>query len=104
MREVKKDAANTEAFFINICDGEPCFTDGNGFNYGGTEAKLHSKKQMDRMMSFGITTLNYFIGAVYGFRSFQQTYPVNSFHLESADEIQKIVKVMNSNLLHSANH
>ena len=104
MREVKKDAANTEAFFINICDGEPCFTDGNGFNYGGTEAKLHSKKQMDRMMSFGITTLNYFIGGVYGFRSFQQTYPVNSFHLESADEIQKIVKVMNSNLLHSANH
>lgn len=104
MREVKKDAANTEAFFINICDGEPCFSNMNGVRYGGTEAKLHSKKQMDRMMAFGITTLNYFIGGLRGFRDFQQTYPINSFHLESANEIQKIVKVMNSNLLRSANH
>ena len=104
MKEVKKDSANTDAFFINICDGEPCYTDNNYIRYGGTEAKQHSKKQIDRMMSFGINTLNYFIGGKYGFRAFKTTYPVNSFHLESANEIQNIVKVMNSNLLRSANH
>jgi hypothetical protein len=104
MKEVKKDSANTDAFFINICDGEPCYTDNNHIQYGGTEAKQHSKKQIDRMMSFGINTLNYFIGGKYGFRAFKTTYPVNSFHLESANEIQNIVKVMNSNLLRSANH
>jgi hypothetical protein len=105
MKEVKKDSANTDAFFINICDGEPCFSDRTyTINYGGTEAKQHSKKQIDRMMSFGINALNYFIGSNNGFREFQKTYPANSFHLESADEIQNIVKVMNSNLLRSANY
>jgi hypothetical protein len=102
MNEVKKDAANTDAFFINLCDGQPYFSN-NEISYGGDPAVRHSKKQADRMKNYGINFLTYYIGSVGGFNDLKRTYPTDSYHLNSADEVTKIVKVLNSNLLKTAN-
>jgi len=102
MNEVKKDAANTDAFFINLCDGQPYFHN-NEIRYNGDPAVRHSKKQADRMKNYGINFLTYYIGSVSGFNDLKKTYPTDSYHLNSADEVTKIVKVLNSNLLKTAN-
>jgi len=102
MNEVKKDAANTDAFFINLCDGQPYFSN-TEISYSGEPAVRHSKKQADRMKNYGINFLTYYIGSVSGFKDLKRTYPTDSYHLNSADEVTKIVKVLNSNLLKTAN-
>lgn len=98
MREIKKSSANTEAFFINLCDGQPYFSTHN-MSYSGDYAKQHSKRQTDRMMQNGINVLTYYIGSHGGYESLKQTYPINCFHLNSASEITKIVRVLNGSLL-----
>lgn len=98
MRDIKKSSANTDAFFINLCDGQPYFSTSN-MSYSGDYAKKHSKTQTDRMMQNGINVLTYYIGSLGGYNDLKQTYPINCFHLNDASEITKIVRVLNGNLL-----
>lgn len=101
MRDIKKSSANTDAFFINLCDGQPYFNH-NQISYSGDYARKHSKTQTDRMMKNGINVLTYYIGSVGGYNDLKQTYPVNCFHLNTASEITKVVRVLNGNLLKRA--
>lgn len=101
MRDIKKSSANTDAFFINLCDGQPYFSTSN-MSYSGDYAKQHSKRQTDRMMQSGINVLTYYIGSLGGYNDLKQTYPVNCFHLNNASEVTKIVRVLNGNLLKRA--
>lgn len=101
MRDIKKSSANTDAFFINLCDGQPYFSTSN-MSYSGDYAKQHSKRQTDRMMQSGINVLTYYIGSVYGYNDLKKTYPINCFHLNNASEVTKIVRVLNGNLLKRA--
>ena len=98
-------AQNTDAYFINICDGEPYlqYTSTTGqFNYQGTEARRHSREQMKRMEAGGIKFITYFIGNEHGFESVKECYGENSVRLGDAGEVQKIAKTMNNRLLSSA--
>jgi hypothetical protein len=102
MKDTIQKSANTEAYFINICDGEPYmqYSSGNGsFQYQGEKAQNHSKKQMQRMEQNGIKFITYFIGSSYDFEKVEQCYGKNSVHLQRADEIGKITQVMNKKLL-----
>ena len=102
MKDTIQKSANTEAYFINICDGEPYmqYSSGNGsFHYQGENAQNHSKKQMQRMEQNGIKFITYFIGSSYDFEKVEQCYGKNSVHLQRADEIGKITQVMNKRLL-----
>lgn len=100
MGEIIKQSANTDAYFINLCDGQPFMTnDKTRFYYRGNSAQLHSRKQVDRMRAHGINVLTYFIGSAYEFRDVVKTYKTNCVHLNSADDIPKVVKAMNTELL-----
>jgi hypothetical protein len=101
MRDIKRSSANTDAFFINLCDGQPYFSTSN-MSYSGDYAKQHSKRQTDRMMQSGINVLTYYIGSLGGYNDLKKTYPINCFHLNNASEVTKIVRVLNGNLLKRA--
>jgi hypothetical protein len=102
MKDTIQKSSNTEAYFINICDGEPymIYSAGNGsFDYQGDKARQHSKKQMQRMEQNGIKFITYFIGSRHDFDSVEKCYGKNSVHLQRADEIGVITKTMNKRLL-----
>ena len=102
MKDTIQKSANTEAYFINICDGEPYmnYSSGNGsFDYGGPKAQAHSKKQMQRMEQNGVKFITYFIGSKYDFEAVEKCYGKNAVLLQRADEIGVITKTMNKKLL-----
>jgi cobalamin biosynthesis protein CobT len=99
--EVMKSSVNTDAYFINLCDGEPC-AEYNGFKYSGDEAKEHSRRQVDKMKQRGVNIMNYFFGDQYEYSKFLKTYPKNSYMLKNAEEVNSIVKIMNRELLSGA--
>jgi hypothetical protein len=102
MKDTIQKSANTEAYFINICDGEPYmnYSSGNGsFDYGGPKAQAHSRKQMQRMEQNGVKFITYFIGSRYDFEAVEKCYGKNAILLQRADEIGVITKTMNKKLL-----
>jgi hypothetical protein len=102
MKDTIQKSANTEAYFINICDGEPYmnYQSSNGsFEYGGAKAQAHSKKQMQRMEQNGVKFITYFIGSRHDFAAVEKCYGKNAVLLQRADEIGVITKTMNKKLL-----
>jgi hypothetical protein len=102
MKDTTQKSANTEAYFINICDGEPYmnYQSSNGsFEYGGAKAQAHSKKQMQRMEQNGVKFITYFIGSRHDFAAVEKCYGKNAVLLQRADEIGVITKTMNKKLL-----
>ena len=106
MKDIYKESTNTDAFFINLCDGQPYLQKELGkhqtFRYTGQPAKDHSRKQIDRMRSHGINVLTYFIGGQYDFREVLECYNTNCFRLANAEELNTVVKSMNGELLSAA--
>ncbi len=102
MKDTIQKSSNTEAYFINICDGEPYmnYSSSNGsFEYGGPKAQAHSRKQMQRMEQNGVKFITYFIGSRYDFEAVEKCYGKNAVLLQRADEIGVITKTMNKKLL-----
>lgn len=102
MKETLAMAQNTDAYFINICDGEPYLqysSSGGMFQYQGTEARKHSREQMKRMEAGGVKFITYFIGNRYDFEKVQECYADRAIHLETAGEVHKIATTMNKRLL-----
>ena len=102
MKDTIQKSANTEAYFINICDGEPYmnYVSSSGqFIYSGPQAQNHSKKQMQRMEQNGVKFITYFIGSKYDFEAVEKCYGKNAVLLQRADEIGVITKTMNKRLL-----
>ena len=60
MNEIVKSAQGKDMYFINLCDGEPGYGDGN-FSYGGDYAITHTAAQVTKMRKAGIKVLGYFI-------------------------------------------
>lgn len=60
MKDIVSMANGKEAFFINICDGEPGYSDRN-ISYGGEYAIHHTATQVKKMNNAGIKTLAYFV-------------------------------------------
>jgi hypothetical protein len=60
MKELLDMSNGKEAFFINICDGEPGYSDRN-ISYGGEYAVMHTAAQIKKMNAVGIKTLGYFV-------------------------------------------
>ena len=103
MNDIYKESTNTDAFFINLCDGQPFMSKEigklNGFRYAGQSAQDHSRRQVDRMRSHGINVLTYFIGRKYDFEEVLKCYKTNCHHLANAEELNKVVQSMNAELL-----
>ena len=60
MKEVIKDSNGKDAYFINISDGEPGYSD-NNMSYGGEYALAHTAAQVNKMKKAGIKVLSYFV-------------------------------------------
>ena len=103
MNDIYKESTNTDAFFINLCDGQPYMSKEiskyNLFRYAGQPAQDHSRRQVDRMRSHGINVLTYFIGRKYDFEDVLKCYKTNCHHLANAEELNKVVQSMNAELL-----
>ena len=50
-----------DSYFLNICDGEPSFSN-DQCSYGGTNALLHTKKMVNQIKDMGIQVMSYFVG------------------------------------------
>ena len=98
-REIKMKSRNTDAYFINICDGEPYMNYDSSFYYSGYAAQEHCRKQMTRMEHEGVKFITYYIGSSSGFRPVEQCYGNNAHHLTSPHEVHSIARSMNKKLL-----
>lgn len=103
MNDIYKESTNTDAFFINLCDGQPymqkSISKNQNFRYTGQPAQDHSRRQVDRMRSHGINVLTYFIGNKYDFQDVLNCYKTNCHHLANSEELNKVVQSMNTELL-----
>lgn len=98
VKEMIGHSRNADAYFINICDGEPWMSFGSR-NYGGAQAQKHTKQQMQKMEGAGIKFIAYFIGGEHDFKPVKNCYGNNAHRLSSANEINAIAKAMRSKLM-----
>ena len=64
MKHLPKCDVNSENYFINISDGEPCFnivTSTSHVSYTGTSAAQHTRKQVQKIISSGYKVISYFV-------------------------------------------
>lgn len=64
MKHVTKCDVESENYFINISDGEPCFmiaTTNGSYSYSGSAAAQHTRKQVSKITSSGYKVISYFI-------------------------------------------
>lgn len=58
--EIIKSSQGKDSYFINLCDGEPGYSDAN-IQYGGDYAVEHTRTQVNKMRKAGIKILAYFV-------------------------------------------
>jgi hypothetical protein len=108
MKEILASANGKEAFFINICDGEPGFSayqSGEYCPYHGDFATAHTKKQVDKMREAGIKVLAYFIddrpvdstAENKSFNNFKRMYGKDSEHID-VDNLTQLSRSLNNML------
>ena len=103
MGEIQSMSKNTDAYFINLCDGEPYYSHlvGNdNVEYFGLKAQAHCSQQMRKMEAMGINFTTYFIGDErYTFDKVRVCYGSNAHQIKSPSDIHDVAKKLNKNLL-----
>jgi hypothetical protein len=64
MKHLPKCDVNSENYFINISDGEPCFnivTSTSNVSYTGASAAQHTRKQVQKIITSGYKVISYFV-------------------------------------------
>lgn len=105
----------TESYFINFSDGEPCFTFNNlqlntgVLYYNGEKAANHTKKQVSKIRKNGYNVISYFI--TYGQNSYNDRSSVLFRTMYGSDanfidvkSLNQIVKTLNGKLLNSVDN
>jgi hypothetical protein len=85
-----------DSYFLNICDGEPTFSN-QQCSYGGRNALLHTKKMVGQIKDMGIQVMSYFVGgSSYSSSSdnFKTMYGSDSRFID-VKQIVPIIKTMN---------
>jgi hypothetical protein len=59
-KQLLKDSQGRDMYFINISDGEPCYSNSD-LQYYGPQAEAHTKAQVDKLRGAGIKVLSYFV-------------------------------------------
>ena len=91
--EVIRNAAGTDAIFMNFSDGAPSMTvstNGGGcYQYNGKAAYDHTAKQMHAFRNAGIQIISYFIAdGRYGLEAFKQMYGVDAEFISPSNIIE----------------
>jgi hypothetical protein len=107
MSEIISQSRNNDAYFINLCDGQPYMLysarNSTTFLYNGSAAQKHSKQQMKKMQRNGIKFLTYFIQSGWSggrdWTEVKECYGDNAVRISSSNEITSIAKSINTKLL-----
>jgi hypothetical protein len=95
-------APDTDSYFLNFSDGQPCYSNKN-IHYYSHQAAGHTKKQVVAMRNNGVKVLSYFISN-HGGRSqddleiFRMMYGKDSAFIDVTD-VTMVAKTMNSKFL-----
>jgi nitric oxide reductase activation protein len=65
MKHFVESNKDMDSYLLNICDGEPTFSN-QQCTYGGENAVLHTKKMVNQIREMGINVMAYFVGSDYG--------------------------------------
>jgi hypothetical protein len=113
MRVVPKSADDTDSYFINISDGEPCFhffaADTQTYvAYNGESAAQHTRKQVKKIREMNYHVLSYFISqnecmSNESRNAFKTMYGNDSVFI-NVNNINQIVNTLNKKLLESVDN
>jgi hypothetical protein len=113
MRVVPKSADDTDSYFINISDGEPCFnytspTQQVYVNYNGEPAAQHTRKQVKKIREMNYHVLSYFIShnddmSTQSRSAFKTMYGNDAVFI-NVGNINQIVNTLNKKLLESVDN
>jgi hypothetical protein len=97
MKHFVPTTKDIDSYFLNVCDGEPNFTD-DGTNYYGELAVEHTRKMVKKMKEQGINIMAYFVSD-YGAsgsseRKFKKMYGEDSRFID-IENIVPITKTLN---------
>ena len=83
--EIIKSSQGKDSYFINLCDGEPGYSDAN-MQYGGDYAVEHTRTQVNKMRKAGIKILAYFVTDEHvnqrSMAKFRKMYGPESTHID----------------------
>lgn len=105
MKHFVESNKDMDSYFLNICDGEPSFSN-DQCQYSGQNALLHTKKMMNQIREMGIKVMSYFVGdGGYGYGRSQDNFKVmygSDSKFIDVTQIVPIVKTMNELLMKKA--
>jgi hypothetical protein len=96
LKHLVESNKDMDSYFLNICDGEPSFSN-DQCSYGGSNALFHTKKMVGQIKDMGIQVMSYFVGGGYGgysHNNFKTMYGSDSRFID-VKQIVPIVKTMN---------
>lgn len=109
MKFLPKADANTNSYFVNISDGEPCFhyhnaQTGISFMYRDKDACEHTRKQVKKIKESGYNIISYFVTDYDTFgleatrNNFKTMYGSDS-HFINVENLNQIVKTVNGKMM-----
>jgi len=96
LKHFVESTKDMDSYFLNICDGEPTFSN-QQCSYSGRNALLHTKKMVGQIKDMGIQVMSYFVGgSSYSSSSdhFKTMYGSDSRFID-VKQIVPIIKTMN---------
>jgi hypothetical protein len=95
---IPKSNHELDVYFLNFSDGEPYFPYKN-FDYNGSSAAKHTKRQIDKIKSNGSEILSYFVGErVDSMELFKLMYGSNA-KMVNVTDVSTISKTLNDKFL-----
>ena len=97
LKHLVESNKDMDSYFLNICDGEPSFSN-DQCSYSGHNALLHTKKMVGQIKDMGIQIMSYFVGDTHGYGRSRDNFKVmygNDSRFIDVKQIVPIVKTMN---------
>jgi hypothetical protein len=97
MKHFVESNKDMDSYLLNICDGEPSFSN-DQCSYSGHNALLHTKKMVGQIKDMGIKVMSYFVGDSYGYGRSQDNFKVmygSDSKFIDVKQVVPIVKTMN---------
>ena len=109
MKFLPKADNNTNSYFVNISDGEPCFyynntSAGIAFSYRDKSACEHTRTQVRKIKESGYNIISYFVSDYDNFgievlrQNFKTMYGSDS-HFINVENLNQIVKTVNGKMM-----
>ena len=109
MKFLPKADNNTNSYFVNISDGEPCFyynntSSGIAFSYRDKSACEHTRTQVRKIKESGYNIISYFVSDYdsFGMEALRQNFKTmygSDSHFINVENLNQIVKTVNGKMM-----